>query len=203
MSLSRLEVLETLRLDGTNLCVFPDEEFQAWLDGIPNLSLPPACDNSDMGVLVSLYNATNGSNWTHSDGWLNSPNLNDWFGVTVNAEGRVTRVSLSNNGLSGPLPLELGYLDQLTELHLNVNDLSGSIPESFGNLTLLRSLNLSHNRKLQGSLPIEMIRSLKSATPSCWKVRISACCRILTCRHGWTGFRVVMYIPVRFTIATR
>ena len=157
MSLSRLEVLETLRLDGTNLCVFPDEEFQAWLDGIPNLSLPPACDNSDMGVLVSLYNATNGSNWTHSDGWLNSPNLNDWFGVTVNAEGRVTRVSLSNNGLSGPLPLELGYLDQLTELHLNVNDLSGSIPESFGNLTLLRSLNLSHNRKLQGSLPIEMI----------------------------------------------
>ena len=157
LSLSRLEVLETLRLDGTNLCVFPDGEFQAWLEGIPNLSLPPACDNRDMGVLVSLYNATNGSNWTHSDGWLNRPNLNDWFGVTVNADGRVTRVSLSNNSLSGTLPLELGYLDQLTELHLNVNNLSGSIPESFGNLTLLRSLNLSHNLKLQGPLPIEMI----------------------------------------------
>ncbi len=156
VSLSKLQLLETLRLDGTDLCVPSDAAFQAWLEGIANLSLPTSCENADMGVLVTLYNVTDGPNWTRGEGWLSDADLGNWYGVTVNAQGRVTGLSLANNGLSGPLPGELGLLDQLTELHLAVNDLSGPVPENLGRLTLLNELDLRHNRRLRGALPADM-----------------------------------------------
>ena len=156
VSLSKLQMLETLSLDGTDLCVSSDAAFQAWLEGIANLSLPTRCENADMGVLITLYNVTDGSNWTRSEGWMSGADLGDWYGVTVDAQGRVTGLSLANNGLKGSLPGELGLLDQLTELHLAVNDLSGSLPDNLGSLTLLRSLDLRHNSRLRGALPADM-----------------------------------------------
>lgn len=156
VSLSKLQILETLRLDGTELCVSTDAAFQAWLEGIANLSLPTNCKNADMGVLVTLYNVTDGPNWTRSEGWMSGADLGDWYGVTVDAQGRVTGLSLANNGLRGPLPGELGLLGQLAELHLAVNDLSGPVPEDLGGLTLLRELDLRHNRRLRGALPADM-----------------------------------------------
>ena len=156
VSLSKLQMLETLRLDGTELCVSTDAAFQAWLEGIANLSLPTNCKNADMGVLVTLYNVTDGPNWTRSEGWISGADLGDWYGVTVDAQGRVTGLSLANNGLRGPLPGELGLVGQLAELHLAVNDLSGPVPEDLGGLTLLRELDLRHNRRLRGALPADM-----------------------------------------------
>ena len=156
ISLSKLQMLETLRLDGTELCVSSDTVFQAWLEGIASLSLPTSCENADIGVLISLYNVTDGPNWTRSEGWTSGADLGDWYGVIVDAQGRVTGLSLANNGLRGPLPGELGLLDQLTVLHLAVNDLSGSVPEDLGGLTLLRELDLRHNRRLRGALPADM-----------------------------------------------
>ena len=156
VSLSKLQMLETLRLDETDLCVSSDAAFQAWLEGIANLSLPTRCENADMGVLITLYNVTDGPNWTRSEGWMSGADLGDWYGVTVDAQGRVTGLSLAQNGLKGPLPGELGLLDQLTELHLAVNDLSGSLPDNLGSLTLLRELDLRYNRRLRGALPADM-----------------------------------------------
>ena len=62
---------------------------------------------------------------------------------------------LSDNSLSGPIPPELGNLDQLQELFLSRNSLSGPIPPELGNLEQLRWLILSDN-SLSESIPPEL-----------------------------------------------
>ena len=44
----------------------------------------------DRAALVALYEATDGANWDDHTGWLSDAPLGDWYGVTTDAEGRVT-----------------------------------------------------------------------------------------------------------------
>ena len=62
-----------------------------------------------------------------------------------------------SNGLSGPIPPELGNLSRLTELNLQDNYLTGSIPAELGNLSNLTELRLSEN-SLTGAVPAELGR---------------------------------------------
>ena len=64
----------------------------------------------DLVSLTALYNNTAGANWTNNTGWLVGNPSNDWYGITVNAAGRVTNVDLFKNNLVGVLPQELGNL---------------------------------------------------------------------------------------------
>ena len=57
--------------------------------GLPFCGTPAT---GDRDVLVALYNATGGRNWTHSANWLSNRPLNEWHGVTTDASGRVTRI---------------------------------------------------------------------------------------------------------------
>ena len=61
----------------------------------------------DRAALVALYNATNGPNWTNNDNWLADVPLEEWYGVVTGSDGRVTRLSLWENNLTGPIPPEL------------------------------------------------------------------------------------------------
>ena len=160
-SFTGLGSLTRLYVDGTGLCAPTDAAFQTWLQGIANKrgvvncsttpgSGPPG--SGDRDVLVALYNATNGPNWRNNTNWLSAAPLNQWHGVTTDANGRVTRLDLSGNGLSGTLPSELGRLTNLEYLYLFTNQLSGSLPSSLGNLTNLKELDLRYNQ-LSGSLP--------------------------------------------------
>ena len=88
----------------------------------------------DRAALVALYNATDGANWTNNAGWLSDEPLDDWYGVTTDASGQVTRLVLNVNWLSGSIPAELGNLNNLTYLHLGGNQLSGEIPPELDNL---------------------------------------------------------------------
>ena len=49
---------------------------------------------TDKQALIALYNATDGPNWNYSDYWLTDPPIWAWYGVTVDAEGRVTELDL-------------------------------------------------------------------------------------------------------------
>ena len=74
---------------------------------------------------------------------------------------------LVENGLSGPIPPELGKLANLRDLGLRANALSGSIPAELGDLANLESLWLGYNH-LTGSLPawlgnLARLRSLELA----------------------------------------
>ena len=106
----------------------------------------------DRAALVALYNATDGPNWYRNPNWLSDKPLSSWHGVMPDHTGRVGRLSLRDNGLTGTMPPELGALSNLTELDLRGNRLSGPVPSELGNLTDLRKLNLSHNR-FSGELP--------------------------------------------------
>ncbi len=107
---------------------------------------------SDRAVLEAFYDATDGPNWTDDTNWLTDAPLGDWYGVTTDTAGLVTRLELRNNGLAGSLPSELGRLEQLDWLDLSQNVLMGPIPNAFRNLLNLRVLWLSRN-KLSGSVP--------------------------------------------------
>ena len=106
----------------------------------------------DRFALVALYNATGGPNWTNSSGWLSDQPVGEWRGVTADAEGRVTDLVLSSNGLEGSLPSEIGRLTHLRVLNLGFNDLTGPIPIESGDVPNLVVLNIDTN-DLSGPIP--------------------------------------------------
>ena len=108
----------------------------------------------DKAALVALYNATDGPNWTNNTNWLSSEPVGGWHGVTV-SNGRVTRLWLQENQLSGTIPAELSNLANLEWLSLAHNQLNGSIPDALGNLANLELLWLSNNQ-LTGSIPSQL-----------------------------------------------
>ena len=124
---------------------------------------------TDRAALVALYNATDGPNWTDNTNWLSDEPLGDWFGVTTDANGRVTELDLSDNSLAGDLPAELGDLANLKELELggdyyctvdscqpdspSANQLTGEIPPELGDLSNLEVLVLDANQ-LTGEIPV-------------------------------------------------
>ena len=77
---------------------------------------------TDRAALVALYNATGGPSWTDNTNWLSTEPLSEWFGVETNDDGRVTGLDLGGwrreeqrvvgNGLSGPIPADVGNLAQ-------------------------------------------------------------------------------------------
>ncbi|MDE0260421.1 MAG: hypothetical protein OXR82_18795 [Gammaproteobacteria bacterium] len=141
----------------TELCVPPDAHFKGWLDGIEwhqgtRIDCAPP---SDRDVLVALYDATGGPDWTERGNWLTDAELGEWYGVETDSSGRVTALRLQNNGLEGPLPPELGHLSALRDLVLWNNDLSGPIPPELGNLPNLTSLVVV-NSNLSGTIPPEL-----------------------------------------------
>ena len=107
---------------------------------------------TDRDALVALYNATDGANWRDNTNWLSDEPLGRWYGVTTDSDGRVTRLVLPRNDLSGELPEDLGILRRLTHLVLWGNDLKGEIPEALGDLSELVCLSLWGN-ELTGEIP--------------------------------------------------
>jgi hypothetical protein len=98
---------------------------------------------SDRNALMELFDSTGGDQWKNNSGWGQGAPSNSWHGIQVNSRGRVTRVDLFNNGLSGPLPESVGDLKKVTYLNLKNNNLAGPIPQSIGNMESLKSLILS------------------------------------------------------------
>ena len=143
----------------TNLCLPANAELEAWVNGIQShIGTHRYC--TDLDALMALYNATDGSNWTWSDYWGTDAPLNQWYGVGVDGEGRVIELSLSRNQLSGPIPPELGNLENLRTLDLSINPLSGEIPPELGNLQNLEVLDFLASQ-LSGEIPPELSKLSK------------------------------------------
>ena len=152
-----------IRVTGTNSAT-KEWELDKGETGIANVNIlldDMELASDDWRALVTLYNSTNGANWLRNDNW--SPSLDtvptvaelaSWYGVTV-SNGRVTRLDLPENNLTGPIPPELGGLTNLEELYLRSNSLTGLIPPELGGLTNLEALWLYGN-SLTGPIPPEL-----------------------------------------------
>ncbi len=118
---------------------------------------PTAGATPDRAVLETLFESAGGRDWRNRTNWRTSAPLGEWYGVTTNAEGRVTHLDLFGNRLRGPIPAELGGLEHLEELNLGRNGLRGPIPAELGGLERLSELFLYEN-ELTGAIPAELGR---------------------------------------------
>ncbi len=112
---------------------------------------------SDRSVLVALYHSTGGAIWDANTNWLSDRPIGEWHGVTTDSDGRVVRVFLHGNRLTGEIPPELGRLSNLNQLALFGNQLTGEIPPELGRLSNLTRLDLGDNQ-LTGAIPPELGR---------------------------------------------
>ena len=160
-SLTRLTSLERLAFfSNAGLCAPVDNAFQTWLQGIDTVhgsSCAPVDSQEDRAVLADLYSATDGANWEDNSNWLSNRPIREWYGVTNDADGRVTGIYLWENRLSGSIPPELSNLSKLEGLYLHNNQLTGSIPPELGNLPNLSGLYLRDNQ-LAGCIPAALQR---------------------------------------------
>lgn len=140
-----------------------------------------AAVRKDSLALISIYNAADGANWTEQHRWDLSTPIYEWKNVKTDpATGRVTSISLTDNGLIGTeweLPSAIGDLTELTVLKINNQKLQGAIPSvvytltsleqlyftgnnltgeissNIGNLTKLKNLYVDKNANLDGTIP--------------------------------------------------
>ena len=137
-SFLELDALEEFHFDrNVDLCAPGTADFVTWLEGIERTSGWVYCNESDTDVLELLYSASGGPSWTNSSGWLETPALDEWYGVTANSLGRVEALDLTGNGLAGRLPASLANLAEITTLRVGDNLLSGRLPLSLDRLSLV------------------------------------------------------------------
>ncbi len=116
---------------------------------------------ADRAALEALYDATGGeTTWWYTRNWNTAAPLGEWRRVKTDDAGRVTALELTDNGLTGTIPAELGNLTKLDRLSLADNGLTGPIPESLGSLSSVRWLSLADNG-LTGPIP-ESLGSLSN-----------------------------------------
>uniref|UniRef100_UPI00404AACF8 T9SS type A sorting domain-containing protein n=1 Tax=Fulvivirga sp. TaxID=1931237 RepID=UPI00404AACF8 len=96
----------------------------------------------DSLVLRSLYNYSNGANWTRQQNWLTPTAISNWENVLL-VGGRVDSLDLSANNLADTIPSTISRLSALTRLALQGNNLT-NLPD-LTSLPLFR-LGLQNNR---------------------------------------------------------
>jgi hypothetical protein len=130
--------------------------------------LPP----EERAALMALYNATDGSHWTHHAGWLGPAGSEcrldgvGWHGVlcsVINGGWHVSDLMLDRNRLAGTIPESVAQLAHLKSIDLSENQLTGAVPEEIGALKQLERINLSGNR-LSRVLPARLIQRWDEGT---------------------------------------
>lgn len=96
---------------------------------------------ADFEALRAIYEATGGAGWTNNTGWdfknataddvkpYNAQEGTGWFGINEIRKGRVSKLELPANGLTGSLSPEIGRLKLMSSFILSDNRLSGEIPD--------------------------------------------------------------------------
>ena len=115
---------------------------------------------SDCNALLAARDALAGSAALN---WLANRPIDLWEGVTVGGSPlRVTVLDLSEKGLTGKIPGNLGDLANLQGLILVNNQLTGPIPTELGGLASLQRIYLNQNQ-LSGEIPAGIGNPLKPA----------------------------------------
>jgi hypothetical protein len=131
--------LEPLAID----CSDPKDLALLWLLENEVLWLAPREELVRQYMLAVMFHSWDGLGWTDNSGWLSRDEGCSWLGITCNDEGRVIRVDLPNNSLSGTVPSQMGKLQDLQVINLSGNlGLTGTIPSSFKRLSSLEAMDV-------------------------------------------------------------
>lgn len=135
------------------------------LDKLPNLqwlslsgndftgSIPPA-----IGKFPAWRNGPRDTSVTPPQRlYLSDNRLTGRIPVEMGALVFLHLLDIANNNLDGPLPASIGAMTQLEELYLGGNNLSGPLPPELADLRWLNRLGLEGNRGLSGPLPPDMV----------------------------------------------
>jgi len=115
----------------------------------------------ERGILIDLWRSTGGADglWRAADHWGvdGDPCWDGWYGVTCDEQGHVIALELSDNGLRGTLPMNMGRLTKLLKLDLSttapdyhshenvhVNRIVGMMP-SLKEAALIEEIEISGN----------------------------------------------------------
>ena len=141
------------------------------------------CPDRDRQALEAFYNSTGGPNWTNQGNWLTDAPISEWVGVRATPDGKVTGLFLEvNNNLNGPIPPEIGKLEDLEILQIaskagrnyydaksegrdvlpsltevKGNRITSPLPQELFTLKKLRILSLK-TTGLTGQLPAELAK---------------------------------------------
>jgi len=149
--------LGDLDISGTWICPHLDDEFQDWLDGIPDAyGLWCPATVTERYALSEFYAAAGGDSWTDNSGWDSDSPLSNWHGITVGADTLVRRLVLRDNGLQGAIVASIGSLTKLETLDLADNGITGGIHVALTTMGALDTLRVSGNAEMSGPLPFRM-----------------------------------------------
>ena len=115
-------------------------------------------------TLITFYNATGGDDWKINTNWCSDKDVSEWYGITVNGDGKVVGINLKDNKLSGEISsaISLEYLEELNVASTlypldttNYNNLTKIDASGFPALMYLwsefnelKSINVNNNEKL-------------------------------------------------------
>ncbi len=108
-----------------------------------SLELKKLIDNTNIEIVDATWN-------------VNNP-VCTWGGITIDADGYVTKFDQKNLGINGILPPTFGQngLTRMTEFKISQNEITGIIPVTMGDLSSLSTLWLDDNQ-LTGTIPDEL-----------------------------------------------
>lgn len=113
------------------------------------------CQSGDASVLQDLKKSLNPPS---SLGWVDSDPCK-WQHLQCDKQGRVTRIQIGHQGLTGSLPESLNKLTSLQVLEVQQNQLTGPLP-SLAGLSSLQSVILSNNNFT--SIPPDFFKGMTS-----------------------------------------
>eukprot|EP00980_Cylindrotheca_fusiformis_P026266 scaffold15643_cov104-Cylindrotheca_fusiformis.AAC.2 len=96
----------------------------------------------DRYSLMALFLQMGERRWSYRNGWGDSVDHCNWFGVSCDTTRRVVAIQLSDNRLEGYIPAELSLIEYLETLDLGFNRIRGGMPAHFGLMSNIRTLNL-------------------------------------------------------------
>ncbi|XP_038715577.1 receptor-like protein kinase 7 [Tripterygium wilfordii] len=117
------------------------------------ISIISTIKSDDLQILLNLKTSLQKSNGDVFDSWLSTNPICNFIGITCDSTGSVKEIELSNQKLTGLLPLDsICQLQSLDRLSFGFNSLHGTIMEDLNKCVKLQYLDLGNNL-FTGSFP--------------------------------------------------